>query len=256
MKKCFFYILLILFSLNLFAEEPGGYFFGSGEYYIMDTNINVRNSPSLEGAKIGKVNLGDKITVIETEKNLVQIDNFFGYWVKIKYNNSYGYIFSKYIAVKTYPILRNSKEKIFVRFSSTSHHFYNCNLENDFYYSNGKEIYNIKFDKQYFDKNYAQWEPVIEYKKEFNENIILITIDNSYANGYGYRLFYVLEDEGKTIYIDKIKIGLNKYSETSSETTLLENNNFKIVTKGEGTSKTESFKLDFENGKYSIRKED
>ena len=34
------------------------------------------------------------------------------------------------------------------------------------------------------------------------------------------------------------------------------NFNFKIVTKGEGTSKTESFKLDFENGKYSIRKED
>lgn len=76
--------------------------FYSQEYYVSaKSGLNVRNKPSLKAEKIGKLELNEKVKIIEEtyEKLKIYDDNkeIIGYWVKIKNTNIEGYVFEEYL---------------------------------------------------------------------------------------------------------------------------------------------------------------
>ena len=60
--------------------------------------LRVRNIPDLSGEKISLLDYKTKIDVYEIGKKVL-IDNKLGFWLKIKIDNTYGWIFSGYVTV-------------------------------------------------------------------------------------------------------------------------------------------------------------
>ena len=255
MKKINFIILLVFVTFAGFSQEKESYFFEPGSYYILDTHINVRKMPGLNSEKIGQVTLGDKIEVIKTVNESVKIDNYNGYWLKIKKDNLNGYIFSKYVAAKTLKKSDEPEKKVFIRYSTNSHHFYFCDLDKDLLFTDGITVKNIKIDKSYFDSKMADWPPEVFYDKEFNPEIIILTIDNAFVN-YGYRLFYVLDTNGNSHYAGKIKIGSQYCEYYEVEMTLKKDNIIEIIDNSAETRQLTSgqYILKFNDGNYSLDK--
>lgn len=56
---------------------------------VNTTSLNVRKSPSTSSAKIGSLKNGETVEIISTSNG----------WHKIKFNNNYGYVSSKYITI-------------------------------------------------------------------------------------------------------------------------------------------------------------
>jgi hypothetical protein len=72
-----------------------------GFYYMLDFPVNIRSQPNLQGEIIGKLNLCDRIEIIENCRNEQQIENVWACWYKIKSNNIIGFVWGGYIAHET-----------------------------------------------------------------------------------------------------------------------------------------------------------
>jgi len=70
--KCIFIVILLTFSLNVFATD----------YYITTSDLNLRNGAGKNYKSLGIISKGDTIKLI---------DNTGNYWVKIQYHDKIGY---------------------------------------------------------------------------------------------------------------------------------------------------------------------
>ncbi|MBK7477475.1 MAG: SH3 domain-containing protein [Haliscomenobacter sp.] len=62
-------------------------------------NLNVRSTPSVDGAKLGLIPQFDQVTLVERgPKDFV--DGKEDYWYKVEYNGNYGYVFGHYTNFK------------------------------------------------------------------------------------------------------------------------------------------------------------
>ena len=86
MKK----ILLLLFallglSINLFAEiKISTKELKKGMHYSIDSNVNIRKEAALSSEKIGKVNTGDEIEVLEKTEVYFESEGIYDYFYKVK----------------------------------------------------------------------------------------------------------------------------------------------------------------------------
>lgn len=90
-------------QLFLFSDDWNSpdYYKGN-EYYICDEPINVRDSEGFNGKVIDKLYIGEKIKVLDFGKYEKIDGNYNFFWTKIEYQNGKtGWIYGKYIAVKT-----------------------------------------------------------------------------------------------------------------------------------------------------------
>ena len=68
------------------------------ETTVNDNSVNIRDSASLDGKKIDKLNRGTKVEVIAIDPFYYNIDGYRGHWIQIKYNGGKtGFIFEKYL---------------------------------------------------------------------------------------------------------------------------------------------------------------
>jgi uncharacterized protein YgiM (DUF1202 family) len=71
--------MILLSSKMLFAQTT---------YVINDTNVSVRDKPTLKGKILGTIPIGETVTV--TDKNNLE-------WYYVSYFGNEGYILSKYL---------------------------------------------------------------------------------------------------------------------------------------------------------------
>ena len=115
-------ITLALFKETTLFSQEFIYEFFPGQYYILDYPINIRSQPNLNGEILGKLNLHDKIEVLEKTNNIQNINDVEAYWYKIKFNEVLGYIFGGYIAANKFifDIDQNGVDDyLYFRFSKT-----------------------------------------------------------------------------------------------------------------------------------------
>ena len=99
MKKALLYFCLSIISINLFAEmKISTKEIKKGIHYSIDTSVNIRKSPSLSAEKMGKVNLGDKIEVLEKTEIYFEAEGIYDCFYKIKCDSGTGYMFGGYIS--------------------------------------------------------------------------------------------------------------------------------------------------------------
>ena len=110
-KRTFLLFILLFVKAIIFPQIPvekapsirEGLFglLKSGFYYTVDTPINIRFEPNLNSRIIGQLELHEKIEIVESAMLIQQIGDIWADWYKIKYKNSFGYIWGGYIAYKT-----------------------------------------------------------------------------------------------------------------------------------------------------------
>ncbi len=98
-EKLLVVILALVSSMVVYSES---YQFDPGVYYLLDGRINVRSEPNLSGEIIGRLNVNTQVKIVECVFNEQVIDEVSAYWYKIDFNNSHGYIWGGYIAIKTF----------------------------------------------------------------------------------------------------------------------------------------------------------
>ena len=143
MKKVLLYFCLSIITINLFAEiKISTNEIKVGIHYSIDTSVNIRKFPSLSAEKIGKVNLGDKIEVLEKTEVYFESEGIYDCFYKIKFDSGIGYMFGGYISDNTETLrfdgnefsyfdkLYNYKIKLPKRISSQT--FYKYSENNDF----------------------------------------------------------------------------------------------------------------------------
>ena len=184
MKKVFL-IINIIIVLNIYSQEQiltyinKGYNISPGEYYMLDYPVNIRAQPDINSNIIGKLNLHDKIEIIENTGNLQSIDNIFQYWYQIKFGIIEGYIWGGYISIKTLICDFDNNginDYFYIRYSCVNDIHYNGYYDFDdkwheetevFYderiitpndiiiYINNKRIQISEIEKYYYDNNYG-----------------------------------------------------------------------------------------------------
>ena len=104
-------VLLVALSSNAYSANLDNLI----KTTVNDEPLNVRNLPSIEGEKVGKLFKGNTVYVTGFSDNKETIDGYNGYWVKVStYNEEYEYwemkqqwVFSKYLDLE--PSLEVSK---------------------------------------------------------------------------------------------------------------------------------------------------
>lgn len=210
MKKVTVVFLKLFLFVSLVFAGDGAYVFEPGTYYMMDTNVNIRSEPNTHSQKLGKLQPGDKIEVLEQAAGSIYspiiIDNFPGYWYKIRFGEITGYVFSKYIAVNTYQLENIPGAYLFFRYSDSSHHFYSFNINEDFLFFRNGQFKNFPIIEKNSNSKMALWKPAVYYSSNFNPDITLIGVVNSYIE-YGQLLLFCLDKFEKIHYLDAIPLG-------------------------------------------------
>ncbi|MCR5763483.1 MAG: SH3 domain-containing protein [Treponema sp.] len=99
MKKVFLISCLFLISLNLFAGiRISTKDIKAGTHYSIDSSVNIRKNPSLSAEKLGKVNFGDKIEVLEKTEVYFESEGIYDCFYKINCSLGIGYMFGGYIS--------------------------------------------------------------------------------------------------------------------------------------------------------------
>lgn len=133
-------------SLGYFVEP---YYFSTGEYYILDYPVNIREQPNLQGKIVGKLGKNAKIEILENAENPQEIENVYSEWYKIKHGDVIGYIWGGYIAEETLicDIDKNGILDYFhYRTSRAVQHYYHKRAPTDiFIYINGEKIDTSRF---------------------------------------------------------------------------------------------------------------
>ena len=102
MKKVFLFSCLFFISLNLFANmKISTNEIKNGIHYSIDSSVNIRKTPSLSAEKIGKVNFGDKIEVLEKTEIYFESEGIYDCFYKVKCDLGIGYMFGGYISDNT-----------------------------------------------------------------------------------------------------------------------------------------------------------
>ena len=70
----------------------------NGIHYSIDSSVNIRKTPSLSAEKIGKVNFGDKIEVLEKTEIYFESEGIYDCFYKVKCDLGIGYMFGGYIS--------------------------------------------------------------------------------------------------------------------------------------------------------------
>jgi len=139
MKKSF-----IVFAFLISSQFCYSWDLKPGVYYMLESNVNIRTEPNLQGQIIGRLNLHDEIQILESAGNWQSIDNLFSQWYKIRYKNLTGYIFGGYIAEKSliYDVDNNGIMDYFYyrRTYEQSDMFYADSLRDIIIYYNNRKI--------------------------------------------------------------------------------------------------------------------
>lgn len=114
MKKFLLSLCLLLISVSLFAEiRSTTKELKKGIHYSVDSSVNIRKEASLSSDKIGKVNLGDKIEVLEKTDVYFESEGIYDCFYKIKCNAGTGYMFGGYISDNDDNLIFESKEYVY-----------------------------------------------------------------------------------------------------------------------------------------------
>jgi hypothetical protein len=119
------------------------------EWYIStaDPSLVVRDSADVTGKKIGNVPLDGKVNVIEKTHKKDSLSGRSGEWVKIEWENTYGYVFNSFLR----SIENSPKEEIFSKD--------NKSLDSDL-------INSLKFNNEKKERNGNYGEAIRAYMKE------------------------------------------------------------------------------------------
>jgi hypothetical protein len=183
-------IYFLFFALNLYAQPTKFY---PGEYYMLDSPVNIRSEPNTNSKIIGKLNLHDKIKVIETTEQKQIIDGINQFWYKIEYNNIIGYIWGGYIAEKQFIFdLDNNAVKDYIYYRRPN---WAIVLSRDiFIYLNNKKIpVNISDDRDYNCWHIFQ-----------DNGITYLKLGESDDGWYVYVNIYTISREGKINFIKHV----------------------------------------------------
>jgi hypothetical protein len=97
--------LVFLLPANIFAQNNDIHWrenYRIGEkYHIWHYRANIRHEPTRNSNIIAILSINDQIEIIENTYITEEINDTWGYWVKIKYGNIIGFTFSGNIADKT-----------------------------------------------------------------------------------------------------------------------------------------------------------
>ncbi len=232
MRKLAALFFTFILCLPLSAGD-GAYEFAPGTYCIMDKDVDICSEPDILSEKLGRLQPGDRIELIEQAAgciyNPVVIDGFPGYWYRIRYGEISGFVFSKSIAVKTYPLENIPGAFLFFRYSDSSHSFYTYDVDKDFVLYKDGEIKTFPIIRQTSDSSMALWNPSVHYSESFNPGITLICFSNSYLE-YGPVLLFILDESGELHYLDSLQIGdKNHMSDSYYQLSLESDNNFTVT---------------------------
>ena len=102
-KTVFFAVLFAAVSALAFAQQViGAYDIAPGTYRMLEYPVNIRSQPGLNGAVIGRLQLHDRIEVLENTGNRQTIDGVLQNWYRIRSSGTEGYIWGGYIAVESF----------------------------------------------------------------------------------------------------------------------------------------------------------
>ena len=193
MKKTLEIILLFLFSQkNLIFAQENVYTFTPGQYYILDYPINIRSQPNLGGEIIGKLNLHDRIEIIQPMNNIQSIEGIWANWYKIKFNGIIGYIFGGYIAVNrlVFDIDKNGIDDfVYFRFSNTIGQNNIIDSYSDIIiYVNNQKISTSNMYRDVPENHYWMWCELDQYVyiQEMYSDTKYIRIGLSFSKGIGF----------------------------------------------------------------------
>ncbi len=114
MKKVCLFSLILFISFSLFAEiKISTQKIAPGLHYSIDSSVNVRSEPSLKSDKIGKVNLGDKVTVLEKTEVYFESEGIYDCFYKVECSFGTGYMFGGYISDNADNLVFNGKEQVY-----------------------------------------------------------------------------------------------------------------------------------------------
>lgn len=115
MKKIIFTLLILLCTAyNLFAElKISTKELKNGIHYATNSSVNIRKEASLSSEKIGKVNIGDRVEVLEKTNVYFESDGMYDCFYKVKTNSGTGYMFGGYISDNADLLLFQGKEQVY-----------------------------------------------------------------------------------------------------------------------------------------------
>jgi len=111
-RNLFLVLLLLCTSFNLFAElKISTQELKNGLHYVIDSSVNIRKEASLKSEKIGKVNLGEKIEVLEKTNVYFESEGIYDCFYKVKTSFGTGYMFGGYISDNADVLIFQGKEQ-------------------------------------------------------------------------------------------------------------------------------------------------
>jgi len=142
--------MLIFLSFNSVINADDAIF-----YKVNTNDVRIRESNSFESKVIGKLQAGDKITILAKTNNFVISDKYYGRWLKIKLNDTTGFVLSCFID------LPNEKHEKFHTF-----------VDDFFESANGKDAYKyyisrIKFPFEIYE--FTTMSSATKYYKSIND---------------------------------------------------------------------------------------
>ena len=99
-KWVFYASLLLAVCMNGYAQR-NSWGLQLGSHYMLEGGVRIRSEPNLQGSIIGRLELHEKIEILENAENEQQIGNVWAYWYKIRHNDLVGYIWGGYTSVET-----------------------------------------------------------------------------------------------------------------------------------------------------------
>ena len=96
MKKTIFIILIISIA-NFCSSQELEYSIGDTLSIFTKSGLNLRKLPNKESEIITKINFGNKLQIAELTINNETIEGRNGNWIKVKYEDKEGYLFSGYL---------------------------------------------------------------------------------------------------------------------------------------------------------------
>lgn len=108
-----FITIFILFFVSIYTYAE------NSTYYVSSPNgLNMRTDDSYSSKVISLIPYKTELTVLG-KSTPVTIDGFSGFWIKVRYLNNSGWVFSGYLSSKTPPPLSDDKVAYITKFSDS-----------------------------------------------------------------------------------------------------------------------------------------
>lgn len=104
MKFLFSLLLFLITALMPLSAQPEAFY--PEELVVTASALNMREKPSKDAKKVTALKRGDIVEFIEADNNneYVEIDSAWGAWLKVRFQNKSGYVFSPHVT-STYTLL-------------------------------------------------------------------------------------------------------------------------------------------------------